>query len=772
MNSMIPKSAQSIPKYEQQRLRFAIRGAVQGVGFRPFVYRLAQDLELRGYVTNTSQGVIIEIEASQEALDMFRKRLISELPPRAFVQSCEVSQLDPVGYSVFEIRASVATGGKSAYVLPDIATCPDCLGDIRDPSNRRFRYPFTNCTNCGPRYTIIESLPYDRANTTMKKFVMCQLCREEYENPSDRRFHAQPNACPDCGPQLEWWDGGGAVQARKDEALLAAADAIKAGDIVAVKGLGGFHLMVDARNRDAIMRLRERKHRSAKPFALMFPTLESVEEACELSAIEQCSLTSVESPIVLLRRLRGAALVDPDVAPGNPYLGVMLPYTPLHHLLMQELGFPVVATSANLAEEPICTDEFEALRRLAEIADSFLVHDRPIRRHVDDSIVRIVAGREQVTRRARGYAPLPITLSHSLPSAIAVGAQLKNSVALSLGRDVFVSQHIGDLETAEAYEAFVNVLTDLPALYDVTPEVVACDLHPDYLSTRKAHEYVVPVLTVQHQYAHILSCMADNEVEAPVLGIAWDGTGLGPDGSIWGGEFLQINDTNFRRVAHLRTFPLPGGDSAIREPRRSALGVLFELYGERMFDRGDLLKTIVFNSSELSVMRGMLSRQLNAPLTSSAGRLFDAVASLLGLCQRATFEGEAAMALEFAIGDAQTDESYPFEIVKNETTFIVDWQPLVESVLAERDNGTPVSVPAAKFHNALVEMMIAVAREFGQQRIVISGGSFQNRYLTEHVIARLRAEGFQPYWHQRIPPNDGGIALGQIVAAARTTRRN
>ncbi len=747
-------------------MRLAVRGAVQGVGFRPYVYRLADELGLRGYVTNTPQGVIIDVEHNSEAIDRFLTRWPRELPPRAFIQSCEVSHLDPVGYQSFEIRTSAEGGSKTAYVLPDIATCPDCLRDVFDPGNRRHLYPFTNCTNCGPRFTIIESLPYDRANTTMKAFRMCSRCQEEYENPRDRRFHAQPNACPDCGPQLELWAANGRVNAQRHDALLAAAEAIRNGGIVAVKGLGGFHLMADARSEQTISTLRTRKRRTNKPLALMYSTLQHVLDDCVADDAEQRSLGSVESPIVLLHRRQGTSRVASVVAPGNPYLGVMLPYTPLHHLLMRELEFPIVATSANLAEEPICTDEHEALRRLNGIADMFLVHDRPIRRHVDDSIVRVVAGREQVTRRARGYAPLPVTLSQPIPPTVAVGAHLKNVVAVSVGCDVFMSQHIGDLETGEAYRAFENALNDLTRLYEVVPEIVGCDLHPDYLSTRKARELNGSPVHAQHHYAHILSCMAENEIPPPVLGISWDGTGLGTDGTIWGGEFLLVDGDGYHRVGHLRSFPLAGGDAAVREPRRSALGVLYEAFGEECFGLQSLADD-VFAPADLNTLRNMLVKRVNTVKTSSAGRLFDAAASLLGLCHRATFEGEAAMALEFAIAGKPSDEAYPFEIRGDDSILILDWQPLIVGLLADRDSGVSKSAIAARFHNALVEMMVAVAKRSKEPRVVLSGGCFQNKYLTERVIARLRVEGFQPYWHQRVPPNDGGIALGQIVAATR-----
>jgi len=643
-----------------KRLRITIRGAVQGVGFRPFVYRLAIDMGLAGWVLNSSQGVFIEVEGSQRTLDAFLLRVEKEKPPRSFIQSLEYSFLDPVGYAAFEIHHSDGSGEKTALVLPDIATCPDCLREVFDPADRRYHYPFTNCTNCGPRFSIIEALPYDRPNTTMKSFVMCNECQAEYENPLDRRFHAQPNACPACGPHLELWDGAGKVLASHREALLIATGAIRQGAIVAVKGLGGFHLMADARNEEAVQRLRQRKHREEKPFALMFPTLESVKEQCEVSELEERLLCSPESPIVLLRRQHSAlrtphSALSPAVAPGNPYLGIMLPYTPLHHLLMAELGFPVVATSGNRSDEPICTDEHEALQRLGEIAEDFLVHDRPIARHVDDSIVRIMMGRELVLRRARGYAPLPISLKQSMPPLLAVGAHLKNTVATSVEREVFVSQHIGDLETAQAFDAFRKVITSFKQLYDLHPTAVACDAHPDYLSTQYAGQNGLPVVRVQHHYAHVLSCMAENELDGSLLGVSWDGTGYGLDGTIWGGEFLQVTEPSFLRVGHFRTFRLPGGEKAIKQPRRTAIGLLYEIFGDALFDTEELAPVRAFSSRDLEILQGVLKKRINAPVTSSAGRLFDVVASLVGLRQEVRFEGQAAMELEFALDGIETE---------------------------------------------------------------------------------------------------------------------
>lgn len=744
-----------------QRLRLVIRGAVQGVGFRPFVYRLATEIGLRGWVLNSAQGVFIELEGEQPLLQQFVKRLHAEMPPRASIQSLEQSVLEPVGYRTFEIRHSEEAGEKSALILPDIATCPDCLREILDPTNRRYRYPFTNCTHCGPRYSIIESLPYDRPNTTMRAFTMCGRCREEYENPLDRRFHAQPNACPECGPHLELWDERGNVLASHEEALRRAEDAIREGHIVAVKGLGGFHLVVDARNDTAVRRLRQRKRREEKPFALMYPTLQMVKAHCLVDEAEERVLGSPESPIVLLRRQRDNA-VAPSVAPHNPFLGVMLPYTPLHHLLMHDLGFPIVATSGNLSDEPICTDEHEALHRLAGIADLFLVHNRPIARHVDDSVVRVLLGREMVLRRARGYAPLPVLVKEPLPPLLAVGAHLKNTVALSVGRQVFISQHIGDLETPQALQAFRRVIADVKGLWEHQPQAVACDLHPDYLSTQTALRMGLPVVQVQHHYAHVLAGMAENEVSPPVMGVSWDGTGYGTDGTVWGGEFLLVTDMGYERFAHLRAFRLPGGDRAIKEPRRSALGVLYEIFGEGALDRlGDL-----FSQHEGHLLRQMLGQGINSPITTSAGRLFDAVASLVTRRKAVSFEGQAAMELEFLAHAVQGDESYPFAFLE-EVPHVLDWSPMVQAILEDLRQGVEPPRIALRFHNTLVEMTVAVAKAAGAERVVLSGGCFQNAYLTEQAVRRLGEEGFRAYWHQRVPPNDGGIALGQVVGAGR-----
>jgi hydrogenase maturation protein HypF len=766
------------------RLRLTLTGAVQGVGFRPFVYRLATELQLKGWVNNSSSGVTIEVESDRPILEQFLQRIQSENPPPSYIQTLDSVWLESVGYQQFEIQISAAGElTKSAIVLPDMATCSDCLAEIFDRQNRRYRYPFTNCTHCGLRYSIIEGLPYDRDRTTMRGFPMCPACQSEYDNPIDRRFHAQPNACPVCGPHLELWDRTGKISATGDAALQEAANALRSGQIVAVKGLGGFHLMVDARNQDAVMQLRQRKRRPDKPLAVMYPSIDGVREQCWVSELEMGWLRSPQAPIVLLRRLpdsrnsetflgEGNAVspkcftptVAPSVAPGNPYLGVMLPYTPLHHLLLTELGFPVVATSGNLSDEPICIDEEEAVQRLGSIADCFLVHDRPIARSVDDSVVRAMGDTQMVLRRSRGYAPLPIPIPGLTAKILAVGGHLKNTIAITIEGQAFLSQHIGDLQTPQAYSAFQTTIDRLSSIYEFTPEAIACDAHPDYRSTQFAQQQQLPVIPVQHHYAHVLACMAEHHLTPPVLGVAWDGTGFGLDGTIWGGEFLYIQERGFDRVAHWRSFPLPGGDRAVKEPRRVALGLLYELFGDAAFSQTHLFPIQSFSQLELSLLQTALKKGLNTPRTSSVGRLFDAIASLLGLYQTTTFEGQGAMALEFAI--TPSEACYSLEVIPG-NPILLNWEPLIRELLDDLEQGQLISCISAKFHNTLIEGILAIAQNFPDIPIVLTGGCFQNKYLLEQGILRLHKLGIATYWHSQIPPNDGGIALGQILAAAR-----
>jgi hydrogenase maturation protein HypF len=751
-----------------KRLRLDIQGAVQGVGFRPFVYRLARSIGLNGWVTNSSQGVAIEVEGDMVHLQAFQLRLPQEKPSPAFIQSLETHYLDPVGLGTFEIRQSLTAGKKTALVLPDIATCPECLNEIFNPTDRRFQYPFTNCTLCGPRYSIIEALPYDRPSTSMKHFKMCPACEAEYHDPLNRRFHAQPNACPLCGPRLSLMTADGIVIATGHHALTAAAARLRDGAILALKGVGGFHLMADAADDTAIVRLRRRKRRGEKPFAVMVPDLPTAERVCQVDCLERQLLTSPAAPIVILkRRIVDGTVVSLEVAPGNPTLGLMLPYSPLHHLLLYQIGRPVVATSGNRSDEPICIDDTEALERLQDIADIFLMHDRPIVRPVDDSVVMVMLGREMMLRRSRGYAPLPVKLRNEGPDLLAVGAHLKNTVALRVGSNAFISQHIGNLETEEAFVAFQQTINNLKGLFAAAPTAVVCDRHPGYRSTRYASKQSDRLLSVQHHHAHILSCMAENEVEGPVLGIAWDGSGYGDDGTIWGGEFLLVDENRWRRIAAFRTFGLPGGATAVREPRRSALGLLYELFGDRTGKMTALAPIRSFDDRQRRILLQMITQSVNTPRTSSVGRLFDSVAALIGLRQIADFEGQAAMELEFSIGSSTDEPAYPFAIGER-----IDWQPLIESILADLAKGISADRIAGRFHQTLAEIITQAAHYGGEKQVVLTGGCFQNRYLTERAITRLQQDGFQVYWHQRLPPNDGGIALGQLIAADRLLNNN
>jgi hydrogenase maturation protein HypF len=730
-----------------QRLRITLRGAVQGVGFRPFVYRLATEMSLTGWVLNSSAGLVIEVEGRADQLSCFEKRLERERPQASVITDRESSWIAAEGSICFEIHLSDSDSSKTVNVLPDLATCADCRNELFNPANRRFGYPFTNCTNCGPRYTIVVDIPYDRPNTTMRTFILCPACHEEYENPANRRFHAQPNACPICGPKL-------------DSTIEDAAEALRQGKIVALKGIGGFQLLVDARNAAAVARLRQRKHREEKPFALMLPSLELVRDYCEISHDEVELLESQAAPIVLLKPKPGTDIAW-NVAHCSPYLGVMLPYSPLHHLLMQRCRFPLIATSGNRSDEPICISNDEAHTRLKDIADHFLMHNRPIIRACDDSVVRLTRGRTGVLRRARGYAPLGIHVNEELPPVLAVGGHLKNTVAIAVGHDVFLSQHIGDLDTLEARAAFERAIADLCRLYSFQPEAVVCDLHPDYASTHWAEKSGLPIIRVQHHQAHVAACAAENNVEGPYLGVSWDGTGYGLDGTIWGGEFFRVETNKFERVAHLRPFTLPGGDTAVREGWRSAESLLYEVFGPHVASEATNPDAIMESTGkprlDLSKVRYMLERGINVVPTTSIGRLFDAVASITGIAQRNRFEGQAAMLLENEIGDSRIESAYSLSHG--------DWAPLISSVVEDTRAGVAVSTIAARFHNALAEWILEVATKVGLKQVVFSGGVFQNRYLTERAAAVLESRGFEVFTHRCVPPNDGGIALGQAVMA-------
>jgi hydrogenase maturation protein HypF len=753
----------------RRRLRLELTGAVQGVGFRPLVYRLAVAERLAGFVRNTGEGAWLEVEGAPSAVDRFTQKLDDEMRPPAAIRHRRQQWLPPEGQLGFSIAASSIGGERPALVLPDLATCADCLAEILDPNDRRHRYAFTTCTRCGPRYSIIEAVPYDRSRTAMRHFPMCAACQSEYEDPASRRFHAETNACAACGPRLALLDGEGNRLATADRSLSVAAEALRGGQVVALKGLGGFQLLVDARNNEAVRRLRQRKHRPGKPFAVMVSTLAEARATADLSAEEERLLTSMAAPIVLVHPRSDTEVIAAAVAPATARLGLMLPATPLHHLLTRELGFPIIATSGNRGAEPIVANEADALEKLAGLADFFLVHDRPILQPIDDSVAIMIAGRETILRHARGYAPqhLAAPASADVPR-LALGGHQKDAVAIATGRDIVLGPHIGDLDSPETRVALAEAVEQLTALYALQPASVACDAHPDYHSSGVAARLGLAIIRVPHHLAHVLACITDNGLDGPVLGVAWDGTGYGGDGTVWGGEFLAVDDANWRRAGHLSRFPLPGGEAATREPRRAALGALHAVFAEAALAMTDLPPIRAFAPAERRVLARMLARGLNAPATSSVGRLFDAVAAILGLCQTASFEGEAAMALEFAAERATLAAPLPaLDICEAAGCLVADWRPMLSAMVEARRDGVAAESLAAAFHDVLADAIVAVARRIGIGRVVLSGGCFQNVRLAEAAIGRLRQAGFQPYWHHRVPPNDGGLAVGQAAFASR-----
>jgi hydrogenase maturation protein HypF len=738
------------------------------VGFRPAVFRLAEARGLTGWVRNRPEGVELEVQGSEGLAADFLRALEAEVPPPARVERLAWEVVAEVaGEAAFEIRGSGAGEAVRPVVPPDLATCPECAREVAAPGGRRHRYPFTNCTFCGPRYSIIEGLPYDRPRTAMKGFPLCSDCAREYGDPRDRRFHAQPVACPACGPHLRLVGADGSIQGEREAALQGAAEALRAGGILALKGLGGYQLLTDATSDAALARLRQRKHREEKPFAVMFPDLPSLQAACEAGEAEVALLRGPEAPILLLRR-RPRAAVSEAVAPGNPRLGAFLPYTPLHRLLLEAIGGPVVCTSGNLSDEPMAFGDDEARLRLGGLADALLVHDRPILRPVDDSVLRLDADGPTLLRRARGYAPLAVPLGDGGPPVLALGAHQKSTVALLASGQAVLSQHLGDLGSAEGADLLARTVADLLAFFRVRPERLACDLHPDYASTRLAErlatEWQVPLVRVQHHHAHGAACAGEHDLRGPVLALAWDGTGLGTDGTIWGGEALVVDGATFHRAGHLRPFPLPGGEAAARDPRRSALGLLAATVGGGALPEGS---GTAFEAGELGVLQAMLARDLNCPRTSSLGRLFDAVAALAGVHARPGFEGQAAMALEFAAERAAPDRVYGWAFSGGEA-LVADPAPLVAELLRDRRAAVGPEVLARRFHAALADLALAWARHAGLRDVVLAGGCFQNALLTTLVTARLSEAGFRVHRHRRFPPNDGSIALGQAAVATAT----
>jgi hydrogenase maturation protein HypF len=756
-----------------QGLSVKVRGIVQGVGFRPFVFQLAAEHGLKGWVRNTNRQVEIEVDGDAAALERFLRDLRERAPPLARIDEVSVERRPASGFASFEIVESRLDEGWQS-IPPDAATCEACLEEVLDPGERRHRYPFTNCTHCGPRFTIIESLPYDRQRTTMRCFPMCAECRREYEDPLDRRFHAQPVACPACGPRVWLRSGeGGSIEGDPigQSSLL-----LKRGGIVALKGLGGFQLACDAANPEAVRRLRARKRRYGKPFALMVPDSEWARRLCVVTPDEVAALESPERPIVLMKRCPQADLA-PEVAPGLDTLGVMLPYTPLHHLLLRGFDGPLVMTSGNLSEEPIAIGNREAIERLSAIADAFLLHDRDIYARYDDSVVRVLGGSIVSIRRARGYAPAPVDLPFTVGQDIlACGAQQKSTFCLVKESKAFLSQHIGDLENLETLSHFEASLETFMRLFKVEPQIIAHDMHPDYLSTHFAHEFPAPSamrVAVQHHHAHVVSAMVEHGLSEPVVGIAYDGTGYGTDGAVWGGEILVADWRSFERVAHLRYVPMLGGEAAIRKPYRMAAGYIWSVCAASEAEFEPFLATIPIG--ERLVLRRQFEAALNAPLTSSCGRLFDAAAALLGLRREALYEGQPAVELE-AVADSGVDEIYPYDIVRDGQGWVIDPAALLRALWCEYRAGRPVPYIAAAFHNTIVAFTLAVCEKIRDyrsiNRVVLSGGCFQNALLTTCLQDGLSEAGFEVYTHRLVPPNDGGLSLGQAVTAYALVSRD
>ena len=746
------------------RKRIEVHGVVQSVGFRPFVYRTATGAGVHGYVLNSSSGVIIEAEGGERAIARFLHVLQHDLPPLARIDQITMADMEPAGDQEFEIRHSEVLTGAFALVPPDIATCPACLKEILDPGDRRYGYPFTNCTNCGPRYTIIRNVPYDRESTTMSRFRMCARCQTEYDDPANRRFHAEPNACPDCGPSLELVSRGKPVAGAPMSRVRAL---LTQGEIVAIKGLGGFHLACDAANDRAVALLRDRKRRSGKAFAVMVPDLHAAEQLCHVSAADRAFLLNPRRPIVIMPARVGAP-VSEHVAPGTNTLGLMLPYTPLHHLLFaQAPGFEaLVMTSGNLSEEPIVSTNDDAQSRLAALADHFLLHNRDIQIPADDSVVRTFEGRDYPVRRSRGYAPEPIDLGMPVAQILACGGELKNTICLTKDHYAILSQHIGDLENLETVEFFRQTLAHLRRFFAIQPVAAAHDLHPNYASTRFAlDESGLQTIGVQHHHAHIASCMADNSVSGAVIGVALDGTGFGTDGKIWGGEFLVCDYKQFTRHGHLSYIPLAGGDRAVREPWRSALAYLRAALGsDALHLRLPLLDCIA--PARLGFVNQMLDRQIQTMDTSSCGRLFDAVASILGIRHEVTYEGQAAVELE-AIASA-AEGSYPFTFSGDEP-FQIDLRGMIEAIVQDFLRGAPAADVSGRFHRTLAHVVrdacFRIRERDNLSRVCLSGGSFQNLRLLRLSIEGLKSNGFEVFVHRRVPANDGGLALGQAVIA-------
>ncbi len=764
------------------RMRIEVNGIVQGVGFRPFVYRLAHKYNLSGWVQNTSGNVAIEVQGKQADLDSFITSLQNEAPAVSRIQGIKIQEIPVNDDDSFIILDSKAKEGEYQPVSADIATCNNCLNEIFDKDNRRYLYPFTNCTNCGPRFTIIKDIPYDRPLTTMLPFKMCRDCQAEYDNPLDRRFHAQPNACPVCGPQLLLTNNNGTA-IESNDVLKETAVLLTQGKIIAIKGLGGFQLTCDATNNNIVKLLRQRKKRPGKPFALMMSSIEEISKHCIVSDKEAELLLSAQAPIVLLKIRKDSSTIAMDVAENNKYMGVMLPPTPLHHILLRYMKRPLIMTSGNLSEEPICKDNDEALTRLAGIADFFILHNRGIHSRYDDSVYIVEKNEERAVRRARGYAPSPVIMPFQVRQILACGAEEKNTFCLTRDNNVFLSQHIGDMDNAETLEHFENTIGLYKHLFRICPEVIAYDLHPEYRASKYALRYAsennLETVGVQHHHAHIASCMAENNIQTPVIGVSFDGTGYGTDGNLWGGEFMLCDYNGFERLAHLEYIPMAGGSAAIRKPYRMALGYIYTLLGtQTKLEKLPILGKI--SQVELNTIKKQLELKLNCPLTSSAGRIFDAVSAIIGICGEAAYEAQAAIELEMSapddINDIINQGAYPYVIDKENGIFVIRLAKLIKAIIGDVGNKTAIPVISARFHNTIAAIIIEtsklISKQTGIKTVALSGGVFQNRILLNLVITGLEKEGFNVLSHKIVPCNDGGLALGQAVIAHYNDNKN
>lgn len=752
--------------YDYVARRLNINGIVQGVGFRPFVYQLASRYKIKGEVANTSSGVAIHIEGIRDNIESFCRDLAEETPPLSHITETSIHPEIVKGFKEFSIAQSIGRAVHSTLISPDVSICDDCLRELFDPDDRRFQYPFINCTNCGPRYTIISDIPYDRPKTSMKHFKMCKMCQDEYDDPENRRFHAQPNACKECGPHVTLYDNSGKkLDTRKP--VEKTAELLKQGYIVAIKGLGGFHLAVDAVNNDAVSMLRSRKHREEKPLAIMSCNIEHIRKYAYVQPEEAELLKSLHRPIVILKKMKSNPL-SKEVSPRNRYFGVMLPYTPLHYLLLSHGFTALVMTSGNMSEEPICIDNEDAFERLSKIADYFLIHNRDIYLRSDDSIVKYTAGDTRFIRRSRGYIPVPVFLKKKVDQILACGGGLKSTICLTKGNNAFISQHIGDIENQATYEFFQLTIEHMKRILDINPRIIAYDLHPDYLSSIYALEQQdVEKVPVQHHHAHIVSCMAENRLDGPVIGLSFDGTGYGTDGNIWGGEILIAEDKRFERVAYLSYVPMPGSEAAIKEPWRMAVSYLYDAFGEEFYSL-DLPVFKEIDEKKIWFIVEMISKQINSPSTSSLGRFFDGIAAIIGIRNYVVFEGQAAMELEMLAGKS-IKESYNFEWISGDMHKVL-LQPIVCAVVDDMKKGVHPSNISGKFHATIIklfsELCEVIRKESGLNRIALSGGVFQNSIILTGLMEKLEEKGFQVFTHTQVPANDGGISLGQAMVAS------